>query len=70
MGTVDFPLHVAKGLAADYDGVVTFVFDSSGDAQVSASFLYKAADGGLRFTSPPGTACRISSSRRSASPPW
>jgi hypothetical protein len=50
-GTVDFPLHVAKGLMADYDGVVTFVFDASGDAQVSASFLYKAAAGGLRFTS-------------------
>jgi hypothetical protein len=50
-GTVDFPLHVAKGLAADYDGVVTFVFDSSGDTQPSASFLYKAAAGGMRFTS-------------------
>jgi hypothetical protein len=50
-GTVDFPLHVGKGLAQEYDGVVTFVFDGSGDTQSSASFLYKAAGGGMRFTS-------------------
>ncbi|HVP18300.1 MAG TPA: SH3 domain-containing protein [Spirochaetia bacterium] len=61
-GRVDFPLHAAKELAGDYDGVITFVFDRAGDpgtssapgspaAAYSASFLYKATAGGLRFTS-------------------
>jgi hypothetical protein len=48
-GTVDFSLHVGKELAADYDGAITFVFDEYPRAGVS--FLYKAASGGLRFTS-------------------
>lgn len=68
-GRVDFPLHAVKSLAADYDGVITLVFDHGGDAAGSAaspggpsvgasvtggysvSFLYKAASGGIRFTS-------------------
>ena len=48
-GTVDFTLRAAKDLAGDYDGVITFVFDEYPNAGVS--FLYKAAAGGLRFTS-------------------
>ncbi len=47
-GSVDFSLHVGKD-AGDYDGVITFVFDEYPKAGVS--FLYKAASGGLRFTS-------------------
>lgn len=61
-GRVDFPLHVGKELAGDYDGAITFVFDRAGDPGASAasasgaalysvSFLYKATAGGLRFTS-------------------
>ena len=69
-GRVDFPLHAAKGLAGDYDGVITLVFDRGGDTGAgvpapggspvagsytgggySVSFLYKAASGGIRFTS-------------------
>ncbi len=55
-GQVDFPLHAAKELAGDYDGVITFVFDAPGTpaaaaAAYSVSFLYKATAGGLRFTS-------------------
>ena len=61
-GRVDFPLHVGKELGGDYDGVITFAFDRSGDpggspvppstaALYSVSFLYKATAGGLRFTS-------------------
>jgi hypothetical protein len=69
-GRVDFPLHAAKGLAGDYDGVITLVFDRGVDTGAgapapggslvagspaaggySASFLYKAASGGIRFTS-------------------
>jgi hypothetical protein len=53
-GRVDFPFHVARELSADYDGVVTFVFDGeaggSPGAGAGASFLYKAAGGGIRFT--------------------
>jgi hypothetical protein len=48
-GAVDFPLHLSKELASDYDGVVTFVFDASA-SDSGVSFLYKAAAGGLRFT--------------------
>ncbi|HTZ51020.1 MAG TPA: SH3 domain-containing protein [Spirochaetia bacterium] len=48
-GSVDFSLHVGKELASDYDGVITFVFDEYPRAGVS--FLYRAAGGGLRFTS-------------------
>ena len=48
-GAIDFTLHSAKELAAEFDGVITFVFDESANAGVS--FLYKAASGGLRFTS-------------------
>jgi hypothetical protein len=59
-GRVDFPLHAARELAGDYDGVITFVFDHGDDATApasahaggySVSFLYKATSGGLRFTS-------------------
>jgi len=57
-GTVDFPLHVSKELSADYDGVISFVFDTGAnggaanrDPVVSGvAFLYKAAAGGLRLT--------------------
>ncbi len=48
-GSVDFTLRVAKQLAEDYDGAITFVFDDYSRGGVS--FLYKAAGGGLRFTS-------------------
>jgi len=48
-GSVDFSLHLGKEIASDYDGVITFVFDEYPRAGVS--FLYKAAAGGLRFTS-------------------
>ena len=48
-GTIDFTLHVAKEIAGSYDGALTFVFDEYPNAGVS--FLYKAASGGLRFTS-------------------
>jgi hypothetical protein len=62
-GKVDFPLHAAKSLAGDYDGVITLIFEHGGDSSSAAptapksttgyaiSFLYKAASGGLRFTS-------------------
>jgi len=58
-GSIDFPLHAAKELAADYDGVITFSFDRTGApagasaaaAAPGVSFLYKATAGGLRFTS-------------------
>lgn len=50
-GSVDFPLHAAREIAGDYDGVVTFVFERGGAAGASVSFLYKATSGGLRFTS-------------------
>jgi len=57
-GTIDFPLHVSKELAADYDGVISFLFDMGGNGAAAArdpvasgvAFLYKAAAGGLRFT--------------------
>ena len=48
-GTVDFSLHAAKGIASDFDGVITFIFDEYPKAGLS--FLYKGAGGGLRFTS-------------------
>jgi Bacterial SH3 domain len=65
-GRVDFPLHIAKSLAGNYDGVITLVFDHGGDAAsagsapgsvasstrgYAVSFLYKATSGGVRFTS-------------------
>ena len=63
-GRVDFPLHAVKELAGDYDGVITFVFDHGTDSggngapsspmtpnPYTVSFLYKAAGGGIRFTS-------------------
>lgn len=54
-GRVDFSLHLAKELAGAYDGVISFLFDEYADAQGAgpesgASFLYKAAGGGLRLT--------------------
>jgi hypothetical protein len=51
-GTIDFTLRAAKELAADYDGAITFLFDTA-DAQNAraVSFLYKATTGGLRLTS-------------------
>jgi len=48
-GSIDFTLRAAKDLSGEYDGVITFVFDEYPTAGVS--FLYKAASGGLRFTS-------------------
>jgi hypothetical protein len=48
-GSVDFSLHVRKELASGFDGVITFVFDEY--PKTGLSFLYKAAPGGLRFTS-------------------
>jgi hypothetical protein len=48
-GTIDLTLRVAPGIAADYDGALTFLFDEYPGAGVS--FLYKAAAGGLRLTS-------------------
>jgi hypothetical protein len=48
-GSIDFTLRAAKELAGEYDGVITFVFDEYPNGGVS--FLYKAASGGLRFTS-------------------
>jgi hypothetical protein len=48
-GTVDFSLHVAKELSAEYDGAITFVFDELPANGVS--FLSKAAGGGLRLSS-------------------
>ncbi len=49
-GAVDFPLHLGKTIAADYDGVITFTFDTQGGPSPSVSFLYKAASGGLRLS--------------------
>jgi hypothetical protein len=46
---LDFTFHLTKGLTTDYDGAVTFLFDEYPSAGVS--FLYKAADGGIRLTS-------------------
>ena len=51
-GTIDFTLRTAKELAADYDGVITFLFDTPTTQNAQAvSFLYKATTGGLRLTS-------------------
>jgi len=52
-GRVDFGLHAAKGLAGDYDGVITLLFDRSDPSApaASVSFLYKITSTGLRFTS-------------------
>jgi hypothetical protein len=47
-GRVDFPLYLSKALAQGWDGALTLVFD--GDGQ-EASFLYKAAAGGVRMSS-------------------
>jgi hypothetical protein len=47
-GRVDFPYHVGKELAGQYDGVITLQFDDGG---TEASFLLKKAAGGVRFTS-------------------
>ena len=69
-GRVDFPLHAAKELAGDYDGVITFVFDHGTDSggngapsspmtpnPYTVSFLYKAAGGGSVSRRSTGTAC-------------
>ena len=59
-GTIDFTLRAAKDLASEYDGAITFLFDSAsgqGSADPGSSgglavtFLYKSAAGGLRMTS-------------------
>ncbi len=56
-GRIDFAYHAARDLAAEFDGVITFLFDDTGAAGgaaaagPSASFLYKSVAGGLRFTS-------------------
>jgi hypothetical protein len=59
-GTIDFTLRAAKDLAADYEGVLTFLFESttgqaadpvSGQGGLAVTFLYKSAGGGLRLTS-------------------
>lgn len=47
-GRVDFPYHVGKELAGQYDGVITLQFD---DGESTVSFLVKNAAGGVRFTS-------------------
>ncbi len=47
-GSLDFTLRVGKQIASDYDGALTFNFDDATKGGVS--FLYKAAGGGLRFT--------------------
>jgi hypothetical protein len=47
-GRVDFPYHVGKELAGQYDGVITLQFD---DGETEVSFLVKNASGGVRFTS-------------------
>jgi hypothetical protein len=46
-GRVDFPYHVGKELAGQYDGVITLQFDDGG---TEASFLVKNAAGGVRLT--------------------
>jgi hypothetical protein len=48
-GSVDLTLRVAKQIAGDYDGALTFLFDEY--PKTGVSFLYKAAGNGLRFTS-------------------
>ncbi len=56
-GRVDFAYHAARDLAAEFDGVITFLFDDASAAgepaagAPSASFLYKSVPGGVRFTS-------------------
>jgi hypothetical protein len=54
-GRIDFSYRPAREVAGEYDGVITFVFDDSDGAPAagapSASFLYKAVQGGVRFTS-------------------
>ncbi len=47
-GRVDFPYHVGKELAGQYDGVITLQFD---DGETEVSFLVKNAAGGVRLTS-------------------
>ena len=46
-GRVDFPYHVGKVLAGQYDGVITLQFDDGGG---EVSFLVKNAAGGVRLT--------------------
>jgi hypothetical protein len=46
-GRVDFPYHVGKELAGQYDGVITLQFDDGGG---EVSFLVKNAAGGVRLT--------------------
>lgn len=48
-GRVDFLLHVAKGIATSYDGVISFIFDELGES-AAVHVLYKAAAGGVRLT--------------------
>lgn len=47
-GRVDFPYHVGRELAGQYDGVITLQFD---DGETEVSFLTRNAPGGVRFTS-------------------
>jgi hypothetical protein len=47
-GKVDFPYHVGKELAGQYDGTITLQFD---DGETEVSFLVKNASGGVRLTS-------------------
>ena len=59
-GSIDFTLRASRDLGADYDGALTFLFDSasgpttdpvSGPGGMAVTFLYKLAAGGLRLTS-------------------
>jgi hypothetical protein len=47
-GRVDFPYHVGRELAGQYDGVITLQFE---DGESEVSFLVKNAPGGVRLTS-------------------
>jgi hypothetical protein len=51
-GRIDFPLHLAKGLAASWDGAISFLFDEETEAD-GVSFLYKSASGGVRMSALP-----------------
>jgi hypothetical protein len=48
-GAVDFSLHVAKELSAEYDGAITFLFDELPANR--ASFLSKTTADGVRLSS-------------------
>jgi len=47
-GVVDFPYHLGSGLAASFDGVITFRFAEYGPFQ-GTSFVYKFDAGGVRL---------------------